>query len=463
MQFKFNKIQRMIKVMIVVDLFSGAGGLTEGFYREGYKIIAHVEKDKWACETLKTRICYHYLKEKKDLRLYNEYLRISDDYKKTDMAREIIFKKYPELQNKLKKEVINKAFGNPEFEDGVTSIDDIIKLIEDSMEYNDVKEVDIIIGGPPCQAYSIIGRSRMKEKVLSDKRNYLFQYYKDIVSHFKPKLFVFENVPGILTAKKGLIFEQIQKEFKEIGYNLLSGVKSDPKENILDSKDFGVYESRKRMILIGYSSELNIHYPDFSKYVKRFKEDINANNAISDLPPLQPGEGKDLGLVLYPEQQALVLSKYQKLMRKHSAGVLNHCARSIQDRDRNIYRKAILKSQEGKQLYYWELDGSEKTHKNQESFLDRFKVHGSNEIPHTIVAHISKDGHYNIHPDIEQCRSLTVREAARIQSFPDNYKFEGPRTAQYTQVGNAVPPLMAEVIARTVKNEILSKLKVESV
>lgn len=444
--------------MVVIDLFSGAGGLTEGFYKEGYKIIAHIEKDKWACETLKTRICYHYLKERKNLKLYNEYLKIHNSYKDIDKARELIFRKYPELKVKLDMEVINKAFGDPEQEEGVTSIDEIIKLVEYSMEYNNASKIDVIIGGPPCQAYSLIGRSRMKDSVLIDKRNYLFKYYKDIVKYFKPKIFIFENVPGILTAKKGLIFKEIQKEFSEVGFNLLSGINSDAKDNILDSREFGVYESRKRMILIGYLNKMDIKYPNFKKYVKHLKEDITTINAIGDLPSLQPSEGNDWGLIPYPELQKNSLSKYQRLMRKDSTGVLNHCARSIQKRDRNIYRKAILKSNEGKQLYYWELDEDEKTHKNQKSFVDRFKVHKATDIPHTIVAHISKDGHYNIHPDIKQCRSLTVREAARIQSFPDNYKFEGPRTAQYVQVGNAVPPLMAQVIAKTIKNEILNKI-----
>jgi DNA-methyltransferase (dcm) len=441
--------------LVVIDLFSGAGGLTEGFYKEGFDVVAHVEKEKWACETLKTRICFYYLKKKNDLSTYNEYLKNGGDYKTIEKSREIIFSKYPELKVKLEKEVINKAFGNPEEEEGVASINKIIGLIEDSMKYNNKSTVDVIIGGPPCQAYSVIGRSRMKEKVIDDKRNYLFQYYKDIVNHFSPKMFVFENVPGILTANGGKIFSQIHDEFARIGYNLMSGRNNSPKANILNSKDFGVYENRKRIILIGVKEDLNVEYPNFLVNIDPLRETVNTTNAIGDLPFLLPGQGEDFKVMEYPYSDKCKLSNYQILMREDSIGVVNHKARNIIKRDKENYSDAILSKASGKQLYYSDLPQDRKTHKNEKSFLDRYKVHWFNDIPHTIVAHISKDGHYNIHPDINQCRAITVREAGRIQSFPDNFKFEGPRTWQYVQVGNAVPPLMAEVIAKSIKKLLI--------
>lgn len=436
-------------MMVVIDLFSGAGGLTEGFFRQDFKIIAHVEKDKWACETLKTRIIYHYLKKRNNLELYRSYLLNSKGYRKIKESREIIFNKYPELRTKLEFEVINKTFGNPLEEKNVCESEEIIKYIERSMKYNNVNSVDLIIGGPPCQAYSIVGRSRMKEAVIKDKRNYLFRYYKDIVARFQPKMFIFENVPGILTAMDGKIFKIIHDEFKQIGYEILSGPNEDIKKNILNSKDFGVAQNRKRLILFGFKEELNLNYPNFVAN-KIYKDLINVTTrqAISDLPQLSAGEGEDFGITSYLRRKP---SKYQKIMREDSFGVLNHKARMHNDRDLGIYKKAILKAMKGKRLKYNELKENEKTHKNQDVFLDRFRVHWWDDIPHTIVAHISKDGHYNIHPDIKQLRSLTVREAARIQSFPDNYYFEGPRTAQYVQVGNAVPPLMSEAIAKTLK------------
>ena len=160
--------------MVVIDLFSGAGGLTEGFLSEGYKFVAHVEKEYWACETLKTRIMYYYLKERNDLEMYNNYLISSNSYKDIEKNRESVFAKYPQLKSILEKTVLNKKFGDVTKDKSATDIKDIFKLIDISMKYLKEKKVDIIIGGPPCQAYSIIGRSRMKEKVKEDERNYLF-------------------------------------------------------------------------------------------------------------------------------------------------------------------------------------------------------------------------------------------------------------------------------------------------
>jgi len=435
--------------MVAIDLFSGAGGLTEGFLSEGYKFVAHVEKEYWACETLKTRIMYYYLKSKNDIKLYNKYLKNSDSYNEIEKNREIVYKKYPELKQILEKTVLNKKFGNIKEDNKATDIKTIINLIEDAIELTGEKQIDLIIGGPPCQAYSIIGRSRMKEKVKQDERNYLFYYYRDIVEYFKPKMFIFENVPGIFTAMGGKIFEEIKEKFAEIGYELKTNREEEKKENIKDTSKYGVYQTRKRVILFGYQKEYEYEYPDIKKYALKFNEKITTQNAIGDLNRLQPGEGEDRKLVKYNSEPK---SEYEKYLRQDSIGILNHKARKVDEkRDRIIYRTAIEKANKSEQLYYSDLPEVLKTHKNQKSFSDRFKVHANDDVPHTIVAHISKDGHYNIHPDINQCRSLTVREAARIQSFPDNYLFEGPRTEQYIQVGNAVPPILAKAIARALK------------
>ena len=435
--------------MVVIDLFSGAGGLTEGFLSEGYKFVAHVEKEYWACETLKTRIMYYYLKERNDLEMYNNYLISSNSYKDIEKNRESVFAKYPQLKSILEKTVLNKKFGDVTKDKSATDIKDIFKLIDISMKYLKEKKVDIIIGGPPCQAYSIIGRSRMKEKVKEDERNYLFYYYRDIVKKYKPEMFIFENVPGIFTAQNGKIFDEISKEFNKIGYKLKVGNKEKREENLQEAINYSVYQTRKRVILFGVRKDLNYDYPNFVKYAEKFNEEINTKNAISDLNKLKDGEGYDRKIVKYKNPPQ---SRYEEYLRRDSIGILNHRARKLNDRDREIYKLAIKKANKNEKLYYNELPESLKTHKNENSFSDRFKVHGMYEIPHTIVAHISKDGHYNIHPDIKQCRSLTVREAARIQSFPDNFLFEGPRTAQYVQVGNAVPPLLSKAIARALKS-----------
>lgn len=442
--------------MIVIDLFTGAGGLSEGFHEEGYKIVAQIEKEKWACETLKTRLIYHFLSKNNDLELYFEFLRKSFNYKTLDRDRRIIFNKYPELKTKIDYEILNRKFGNPANDPKATSSSDVIKEIYISLQHNNATSVDLIIGGPPCQAFSVIGRSRLKEAANRDSRNYLFYYYLNIVKEFQPNAFVFENVPGILTAKNGQIFSMIQEEFDKIGYTILSGKDSEHKNNIIDFSDYGVFQSRKRVILFGFKEELKYPYPDFSRFSVCWNEEKNTKNAIGDLPPLLPGQGDDLKLIEYTLQSDIQLSEYQRKMRENSIGIINHKARTIQERDREIYKIAIEYSKRGVQLKYNELPENLKTHKNEESFLDRFKVHNWNEIPHTIVAHIAKDGHYNIFPDIEQARSLTVREAARIQGFPDNYRFEGPRTAQFIQVGNAVPPIMSRIIAKAVKHLLMS-------
>jgi len=442
--------------MNIIDLFSGGGGLTEGFLREGFNIVAHVEKDRWACETLKTRICYHSLLRKKDLDLYKSYLENAEDYRSIDKNRKIIFDKYPDLKEKLDREVLNYTFGNPDEDKEATSIEDIIKKIEESKKYNKAKNIDLIIGGPPCQAYSLVGRGVMKQKVDNDKRNYLFRYYKKIVNHFKPKAFVFENVPGMLTAKKGEIFDAIVQEFKEIGYTLLSGVNQNPVDNIINVSNMNIPQNRKRIILFGFQTDLKYKYPDILKYKYDF-ESNDTKAAIFDLPKLHSGEGKYGEKLDYSINDIKNLSEFQKLMRETSFGVFNHQARQHHERDLAIYKLAIEKISNGEIMRYTDIPQQYKTHKNENSFLDRFKVHWWNNTPHTILAHLSKDGHYNIHPDIDQCRSLTVREAARIQTFPDNYIFEGPRTAQYTQVGNAVPPLLAEAIAKAVKSLLRKK------
>lgn len=440
--------------MNVIDLFSGGGGLTEGFIREGFNIIAHVEKDKWACETLKTRLTYHFLNNNSDIALYKKYIAQIGNYKKIDENREIVFKKYPQLKKKLEYEVLNYAFGNPEEDKDATPVEEIIKKIEESMDVNSVSNIDLIIGGPPCQAYSLVGRGVMKQKAEADKRNYLFRYYKDIVNYFQPKAFVFENVPGILTAKKGKIYKAIVEEFNSIGYTLLSGFEKDCKKNIINAHDLGIPQTRNRVILFGYKKELMYNYPNIYKYKYEY-EDLTTLSAIGDLPKIQHNQGKLGEILKYPQKENL--SKYQKYIRDERIGVLNHQSRKHNDRDLRIYKLAINKSIKGEKLKYTDIPKEDRTHKNEKSFLDRFKVHGKNEIPHTILAHLAKDGHYNIHPDIEQCRSLTVREAARIQTFTDNYVFEGPRGAQFTQVGNAVPPLMAQSIAKAVKDVLMNK------
>lgn len=440
--------------MIVIDLFSGGGGLSEGFHEHGYQIVAQVEKDKWACETLRTRMIYHYLKSNNDLDLYFEFLRNRQTYKTINQDRKLIFNKYPELIELLDHVVLNKKFGNPANDSQATSTKDIIGLINKSLKFHNKNSVNVIIGGPPCQAYSIVGRSRMKDQAEKDPRNYLFFYYLTIVKEYGPEFFVFENVPGLLNAKNGLVFEKIKEEFEMAGYRLATGIEKDDSKNVIDFADFGIPQKRKRVLLFGVRQDLKFGYPDLEKYKFNWTKPLTVKDVISDLPSLRPGQGDDYKLTdyIFP----IALNSFQEEIRKNSIGVINHKARSLHERDKEIYILAINAAKNGNQLKYPDLPAYLKTHNNEESFLDRFKVHWWDNVPHTVVAHIAKDGHYNIHPDITQVRSLTVREAARIQTFYDNHVFEGPRTAQYIQVGNAVPPMMSQIIAKAIKDLLFS-------
>lgn len=436
-----------------IDLFAGAGGLSEGFIQAGFKIIATVEKEKWACETLKTRHIYHHLKNINQLDDYWEYCHNTLLPYESSANREKIYQKNPGLKEKIENTIWQAEFGDLLTEKNVYLATYIIKLLEQSAKFHN-SDVQFILGGPPCQAYSIVGRSRMGDAVRNDQRNYLFKYYYEVVKHFQPAFFLFENVPGIITANDGLIFKMIQEDFDKIGYDFLTGRNKDINKNIQLSSNFGVAQNRKRFIFIGIRRGVNLEYPLFPQF--SLNGQLSTQNAIADLPFLKPGDGNDHGLRPYPENGKL--SEYQESMRNDSKGVMNHRARPLNKwYDKEIYKLAIQKAQRNEILHYSELPSELKTHKNEKHFEDRFKVHRVDKIPHTIVAHIAKDGHYNIHPDIRQLRSLTVREAARIQSFPDNFKFEGPRTAQFIQVGNAVPTLMAKAFATALKNQLENK------
>ena len=436
-----------------IDLFAGSGGLSEGFSQTGFKIIGTVEKEKWACETLKTRHIYYHLKNEGQLDDYWDYCNNTLSPNEIDSNRERIYRKNVGLKEQIENTIWLAEFGDSFNESYSYSAAKIITLLEKSVKFHN-SSINFILGGPPCQAYSIVGRSRIGKSVKDDKRNYLFKYYYEVVKYFKPDFFLFENVPGIITANNGLIFKMIQEDFDDIGYEFLTGCHNSINKNIQLASNYGVPQNRKRFIFIGVRKGVNIEYPFFSKWDSNGQ--LTTRNAIDDLPFLNSNEGHDHGLISYNTNYKL--SEYQELMRTDSIGIMNHRARSLNKwYDKEIYSLAIKKAQRNQFLYYSELPQQLKTHKNEKHFEDRFKVHWWDKIPHTIVAHISKDGHYNIHPGINQLRSLTVREAARIQSFPDNFKFEGPRTSQFVQVGNAVPPLMAKSFALALKNQLEEK------
>jgi DNA (cytosine-5)-methyltransferase 1 len=404
--------------MNYIDLFAGAGGLSEGFIQQGFNAIAHVEMNKEASDTLKTRLVFHHLKNEGNTAPYFEYL-------KQKISREELWKKAPQ-------EIIDSVLNNEITSETIQGIFDSI----DEQLYK--KKVDVIIGGPPCQAYSLVGRSRDPNKMEGDKRNYLFRYYAQFLVKYKPKYFVFENVLGLLTAGNQVYLKEMLSLFAEIGYTV------DYK--ILNAEDYGVLQKRRRVVIIGRKGKAKFEFPELDKIDNKWqvKKDI-----LADLPVLVPGQ--EMNIANYTTKK---LNSYQ-IATECRNGIdytTQHITRMHNERDLEIYSIAIdkwLNNQE--RLKYNDLPKRLQTHNNVEAFLDRYKVVDPFGHSHTVVAHIAKDGHYYIYPDKNQIRSISVREAARIQSFPDNYFFEGRRTGAFKQIGNAVPPLMAGEIAKKIK------------
>lgn len=416
----------MSKTKHFIDLFAGAGGLSEGFIRAGFTPIAHVEIEKSACNTLKTRAAHHYLKSKGKYDIYISYL-------KGEITRPTLYEQIPA---NILDAIINSPIGYENNEQIQSKIDDTLKG----------RAVDIIIGGPPCQAYSLVGRSRSKTKMEGDPRNYLFVQYAQYLEKYKPKMFVFENVLGLKSAKKGQYLNEMKDLFYKKGYKI--------KLFTLEAINFGVLQNRKRIIILGWRKEMNARIPNLEEI--KVKNKYLVRELLDDLPEIKAGEGQDR----FSKYKTPITEYLKQTSLRNGINILTqHVARPHRTQDKEIYKIAVEKWEKNRErLSYNELPERLKTHNNRTSFFDRFKVVAA-DLPYsqTVVAHIAKDGHYYIHPDINQNRSLSVREAARLQSFPDDYYFEGEkeganRTAAFKQIGNAVPPLMAKIIAEELFN-----------
>ena len=406
--------------MRFIDLFAGAGGFAEGFKRAGFEPVAFIEADPAACFTLKTRLSYHYLKENNKLDIYVKYL-------KGEINREQLYSSVPSF---ILESVINLSIGN---ENNSKIFQIIEKLIGK-------KDIDVIVGGPPCQAYSLVGRARDRNGMRDDPRNHLYIQYGKFLKKYSPKLFIFENVTGLFSAEKGKYFENIKSDFRNLGYIV------EPVN--VNANEFGVLQNRKRVIIIGWEKDLNL---SIGQLIEQNSLIYKVGTIFEDLPKLHAGEGKDK---YYDYADGINDYLHFAKIRNGFDILTQHIARQHTEQDKEIYRIAVEKWKRNmERLDYNDLPERLKTHKNRDAFLDRFKVVADNvTYSQTVVAHIAKDGHYYIHPDIEQNRSISVREAARLQSFPDDYYFEGVkegrnRTSAFKQIGNAVPPLMIEKIA----------------
>ncbi len=418
------------KTYTFIDLFAGAGGLSEGFIRAGFTPVAHIEMNRDACNTLKTRSAFHYLKEKGKLAVYEDYLRA----KKEGTDGSALWRQVPK---QVTDSVICATIGEETVNGIFESVDDV----------RGSKQIDVIIGGPPCQAYSVAGRARMGKAVEDDPRNELYKYYVKFIAKYSPKMFVFENVLGIITAKRGEPFADLKRLVDDLGYDM------DCKVQI--ASEHGVLQNRQRVIIVGWKRTKSgkYRYPDIPVEEMPYKV---LSDLFADLPDRKAGEGR----LCEPIQYVKPLAEMPYLNESGIRGTLNfttqHVARPTNDNDRKIYKMAVdMWLDKRQRLNYAKLPSELQKHRNKETFLNRFNVVDPDGCCHTVVAHIAMDGHYYIYPTknptVDTVRSITVREAARLQSFPDDYFFEGSRTAALKQIGNAVPVVLAQKIAEAIK------------
>lgn len=410
--------------MRYLDLFAGAGGLSEGFIKAGFEPVAHVEISESACYTLKTRTAFHYLEQTNNLTPYIEYTsgQISRD----------------ELYSYIPKERLDSVICE---EISAKTLKSIFNNI-DTLKGNE--PIDLIVGGPPCQAYSLMGRSRDPDRMLHDKRNYLFSFYVKFLEKYQPRYFVFENVLGLLSAKdeNGYRYlDMMTAAFDKAGYKI--------DLQILNARDYGVLQNRKRIIIVGRRTDADFNF----QWPEHGHTDAHVGAIFSDLPIIHAGEGDVYNCQLGNNPDPWLIESGVR-SNVPSMPVTYYCSRTHKEQDLEIYRIAVNKwNTQHERLKYADLPDRLKSHKNQNTFQDRFKVVAKDEsASQTVVAHIAKDGHYYIHPELEQNRSLTPREVARLQTFPDDYYFESvsgkpSRTDAYRQIGNAVPVRLAYEIA----------------
>ena len=489
----------------VIDLFAGPGGLGEGFSslrdkndRPIFQTILSIERDPQTHETLRLR---SYLRKilNQDGTVPNVYLEYMNHHDAETFEKLIAYK--PEQWAEACEEALCT-----ELVDGDDTHVNMAKERLSKWHAANGAAPLVLIGGPPCQAYSLVGRSRRAHDANfeEDPKHTLYKCYLSFINKLKPELFVMENVKGLLSAQhKGAgVFERICSDMKEAGYAIHSLVTDNPgapKDFVVESERYGIPQMRHRVILIGVKEGSAL-----SPATLAAKEAFTLREALRGLPKLRSAfsmrnkgwremdwqkyvtdaaltlkSSKDCGS-LVPVLDRVIADETPKSPSSHRATaaknnyeqwyrgrlgesrlISSHESRThlAKDLDRYLYCSAYAEIHDKPARLEEFPDTLLPNHKNvQEArtagseykFNDRFRVQVWDSPSTTITSHIAKDGHYYIHPDATQCRSLTVREAARLQTFPDDYLFEGNRTSQYTQVGNAVPPLLAQQIAAVV-------------
>lgn len=397
-----------MKKINTLELFAGCGGLIDGFEKTGkYNLLAAVEWLKPQCNTL-------------TFRLENKY----NDFNASSKVLNYDIQDTVNLLN---------GWQNHQLYGSNLGLNHIING----------NNVDIISGGPPCQAYSLAGRIRDENGMKDDYRNYLFESYIKIVKVYLPKLIVFENVEGILSSIPNgeKIIDLIKYEFDKIGYEIIHDLR---KYALLDLSEFGVPQKRKRVIIIGIRRDDNS--VDYQNILKNFyinelsaeKETIKTvKDTIFDLPPLYPL--KNPTKKQSHENNSNINGHYSRYHNLRDQEIFYELGKDIAD-DINKYSstKSLIK------LYY------EKTGKKTN--VHKYNVLKWNKPSNTIPAHLKKDGLRHIHPDYEQKRTITVREAARLQTFDDDFEFNESMGKSFEMIGNAVPPLFAYKLAKKIYN-----------
>lgn len=494
----------------VIDLFAGPGGLGEGFSsicdesgRPVFQTIMSIEHDCQAHQTLRLR---SYLRKilNEDGSLPKVYLQYMTRHDEETWEQ---FKAYdPDSWEAACHEALCETL----VEGDNTLVEEAVgRLLQLGREY--ANEPLVLIGGPPCQAYSLVGRSRRAHDVNFDKdvKHTLYKCYLSFINVLQPDIFVMENVKGLLSAKhkEEGVFAHILDDMDKAGYEIRSLVTDSPirpRDYVVEAEKYGIPQMRRRVILLGVKKNSGLVTATLKP-----KEEITLSMAFAGIPKIRSGFSEhnpgwhEMNWAQYIDEAAkriescgqcdelapvlerVISSRPPKKMNKdqvtkekgaydswyrsrfrNSKVLANHVARThmAMDLDRYLFCSAYAEIHGTPALLENFPEELLPKHKNVQrnvqavknggeyEFNDRFRVQMANRPSTTITSHIAKDGHYYIHPDPTQCRSLTVREAARLQTFPDDYLFEGNRTSQYTQVGNAVPPLLAQQVASIVAN-----------